>query len=56
MPTMLPAFGDCGQSVLGRNWTSDIALWLSELAALYKDLHHLMEYMLQEREKRCGQL
>jgi hypothetical protein len=36
--------------------TCDIALGLSELADLYKDLHQLMEYMRQEREKRCGQL
>lgn len=31
--------------------TGDIALGLSELADLYKDLHQLMEYMLQEQEK-----
>jgi hypothetical protein len=36
--------------------TCDIALGLSELAALCKDLHQLMEYRLQEREKRGGQL
>jgi hypothetical protein len=36
--------------------TRDIALGMSELADLYKDLQQLMEYMLQEREKRCGQL
>jgi hypothetical protein len=34
----------------------DIALGLSELEGLYKDLHLLMEYMRQEREKRCGEL
>jgi hypothetical protein len=31
--------------------TGYIALGLSELADLYKDLHQLMEYMLQEQEK-----
>jgi hypothetical protein len=34
--------------------TRDIVLGLSELANLYEDLQQLMEYMLQEREKRCG--
>jgi hypothetical protein len=36
--------------------TCDIALGLGELKDLYKDLHLLMEYMRQEREKRRGQL
>jgi hypothetical protein len=36
--------------------TCCIALSLSELSALCKDLHQLMEYMLQERAKRRGQL
>jgi hypothetical protein len=36
--------------------TCGIALGLSELVDLYKDLHQLTEYLLQEREKRFGQL
>jgi hypothetical protein len=35
--------------------TGDIALNLSELADLCKDLHQLEEYMLQEQEKCGGQ-
>jgi hypothetical protein len=36
--------------------TCDIALGLGELEDLYKDLHLLMEYMRQEREKGRGRL
>jgi hypothetical protein len=36
--------------------TCDIALDPGELEDLYKDLHLLMEYMRQEREKRGGEL
>jgi hypothetical protein len=36
--------------------TCDTILGLSELEDLYKDLHLLMEYMRQEREKRGGEL
>ena len=36
--------------------TCGVALGLSDLVDLYKDLHQLMEYLLQEREKRFGQL
>jgi hypothetical protein len=36
--------------------TGDIALGLRELSDLHRDLHQLMEYMLQEQEKCGGQL
>jgi hypothetical protein len=54
-PTLGAALASFRIRLTDKGQISDIALSLTELTALYKDLSQLMEYMLQEREKRCGQ-
>ena len=49
------AQASCRLRLMDTRQTCDIALGLSQLVNLYEDLHQLLEYMLQEREKRCGQ-